>query len=73
MRMFSIVRQDCIDALAEAATKAGAEIVTGSEVAVGASADGALVLAQRTDGDMEADLVVGADGVGSPHTGFARA
>ena len=63
MRMFSIVRQNCIDALAEAATKAGAEIVTDSEVA-GASPAGELVL---KDGQrLKADLVVGADGVGSP-------
>ena len=63
MRMFSIVRQDCIDALAEVATKAGAEIVTGSEVA-GATPDGVLILKDGTR--MDADLVVGADGVGSP-------
>jgi len=63
MRMFSIVRQNCIDALAEAATKAGAEIVTGSEV-VGAHPDGELEL--RDGRRLKADLVVGADGVGSP-------
>lgn len=63
MRMFSIVRQNCIDALAAAATKAGAEIVAGSEVA-GASPDGELIL---KDGQrLKADLIVGADGVGSP-------
>lgn len=63
MRMFSIVRQNCIDALAEVATRAGAEIVTGSEVA-GASPAGELVLADGRR--LKADLVVGADGVGSP-------
>lgn len=63
MRMFSIVRQNCIDALAEAATKAGAEIVTRSEV-VGAHPDGELEL--RDGRRLKADLVVGADGVGSP-------
>ena len=63
MRMFSIVRQNCIDALAGAASDAGAEIVTGSE-AVGASADGALLL--KDGRRLAADLVIGADGVGSP-------
>ena len=43
-RVFSIVRQTVINALAAAATRSGAEIVTGS-VATGASADGELVLA----------------------------
>ena len=63
MRMFSIVRQNCIDALAAAAEEAGAEIVTGSEVA-GAEPEGVLILA---DGRRrKADLVIGADGVGSP-------
>ena len=63
MRMFSIVRQNCIDALAAAAEKAGAEIVTGSEVS-GAEPDGTLVLANGRRHN--ADLVIGADGVGSP-------
>jgi len=63
LRMYSIVRQRCIDALAEAATKAGAEIVTGSEV-VGAHPEGELEL--RDGRRLKADLVVGADGVGSP-------
>ena len=63
MRMFSIIRQNCIDALAAAAERAGAEIVTGSEVA-GAEPEGVLALA---DGRRhKADLVIGADGVGSP-------
>ncbi len=63
MRMFSIVRQNCIDALAAAATGAGAEIVTGS-AAVGAEPEGVLVLANGRR--HRADLVIGADGVGSP-------
>ena len=63
LRMYSIVRQNCIDALAEAATRAGAEIVTGSEVA-GAHSHGELIL--RNGRRLKADLVVGADGVGSP-------
>jgi 2-polyprenyl-6-methoxyphenol hydroxylase-like FAD-dependent oxidoreductase len=61
-RAFSIVRQQVINALAAAATRAGAEIVTGS-AAAGASAAGELVL---TDGRrIEADLIVGADGSNS--------
>ena len=63
MRMFTIVRQNCIDALAEVATKAGVEIVTDSEVA-GATPEGELILADGRR--LKADLVVGADGVGSP-------
>jgi 2-polyprenyl-6-methoxyphenol hydroxylase-like FAD-dependent oxidoreductase len=62
LRMFTILRQKCIDALAQAAREAGAEIVTSSEV-VGASPEGELVLADGTR--LAADLVVGADGVGS--------
>ena len=57
------VRQNCIDALAAAATEAGAEIVTGSEVA-GASPEGDLVL--KDGRRLKADLIIGADGVGSP-------
>ena len=61
-RVFSIVRQTVINALAAAAQRAGAEIVTGS-VATGASADGELVLA---DGQrLRADLIVAADGSNS--------
>jgi 2-polyprenyl-6-methoxyphenol hydroxylase-like FAD-dependent oxidoreductase len=61
-RAFSIVRQRVINALAAAATRAGAEIVTGSQVA-GANRDGELVLA---DGPrLKADLVIGADGSNS--------
>jgi len=61
-RVFSIVRQTVINALAAAAERAGAEIVTGS-VAAAAGADGKLVLADgRT---LKADLIVGADGSNS--------
>src|SRR5262249_39781619 len=60
-RVFSIVRQTVINALA-AATRAGAEIVTGS-VATGASAAGELVLADGRR--LKADLIVGADGSNS--------
>jgi 2-polyprenyl-6-methoxyphenol hydroxylase-like FAD-dependent oxidoreductase len=61
-RVFSIVRQRVIDALAAAAMRAGAEIVT-SSVATGASADGELVLADGRK--LKADLIVGADGSNS--------
>src|SRR5947209_13006845 len=61
-RVFSIVRQTVIDALAAAATRAGAEIVTVS-VAAGASAAGELVLADGRK--LKADLIVGADGSNS--------
>src|SRR5262249_46667388 len=61
-RVFSIVRQTVINALAAAAMRAGAEIVTGS-VATGASADGELVLAGRRK--LKADLIVRADGSNS--------
>jgi 2-polyprenyl-6-methoxyphenol hydroxylase-like FAD-dependent oxidoreductase len=61
-RVFSIVRQTVINALAEQARKAGADIVLNSE-AIGAAADGTLVLTEgRT---LKADLVIGADGAGS--------
>jgi 2-polyprenyl-6-methoxyphenol hydroxylase-like FAD-dependent oxidoreductase len=61
-RVFSIVRQTIIDALAAAATKAGAEIVTGSAAAA-ATAAGELVMVD--DRRLRADLVVGADGTNS--------
>jgi 2-polyprenyl-6-methoxyphenol hydroxylase-like FAD-dependent oxidoreductase len=61
-RVYSIVRQRLIDALADAARRGGAEIVTGSE-AIGATPQGELVF---TDGRrVSADLIVGADGVNS--------
>ncbi|HEY6993502.1 MAG TPA: NAD(P)/FAD-dependent oxidoreductase [Xanthobacteraceae bacterium] len=61
-RVFSIVRQTVINALAAAATRAGAEIVTAS-TAVGASAEGELVLADGRR--LRADLIVAADGSNS--------
>ncbi|MGZ3320150.1 MAG: FAD-dependent oxidoreductase [Xanthobacteraceae bacterium] len=61
-RVFSIVRQTVINALAAAAARAGAEIITGS-VATGASADGKLVLADGRR--LSADLIVAADGSNS--------
>jgi 2-polyprenyl-6-methoxyphenol hydroxylase-like FAD-dependent oxidoreductase len=61
-RVFSIVRQNIINALAIAATKAGVEVVTGS-AATAATAGGELALA---DGQrLRPDLIVGADGSGS--------
>jgi 2-polyprenyl-6-methoxyphenol hydroxylase-like FAD-dependent oxidoreductase len=61
-RVFSIVRQNVINALAAAATRAGAEIVTGS-AATAATAAGELVLADGRR--VAADLIVGADGSNS--------
>ena len=61
-RVFSIVRQNVINALAAAAQSAGAEIVTNS-AAAGATPDGELVL---VDGSRhKADLIVAADGSNS--------
>ncbi len=58
-RVFSIVRQNVINALASAARLAGVEIVTDS-AASGATPDGELTL---VDGrKLKADLIVGADG-----------
>jgi 2-polyprenyl-6-methoxyphenol hydroxylase-like FAD-dependent oxidoreductase len=61
-RVFSIVRQNVINALAAAAAAAGAEIVTG-EAAVAATPDGALTLSNGER--LSADLIVGADGSNS--------
>ena len=61
-RVFSIVRQTVINALAAAARRAGAEILTGS-AAQSATADGELLLASGER--LTADLIVGADGVNS--------
>jgi 2-polyprenyl-6-methoxyphenol hydroxylase-like FAD-dependent oxidoreductase len=61
-RVYSIVRQRVIDALAAAARRAGAEIVTGSAGA-GATPQGELVLADGRR--IAADLIVAADGVNS--------
>lgn len=61
-RVFSIVRQTVINALADAARRAGAEIVT-SSVGVSSTRDGVLTLAS---GEMrQADLIVAADGSNS--------
>src|SRR5919201_2929052 len=54
-RVFSIVRQTVINALAAAAQRAGVEIVTGS-VATAARADGELMLADGRK--LKADLIV---------------
>lgn len=62
-RALVVLRVDLHRALVNAAEHAGAEIVTSSEV-VGASADGALVLADGRR--LRADLVVGCDGYLSP-------
>jgi len=61
-RVFSIVRQNVIAALAAAARRAGAEIVTDSE-GIAAEAAGAVVLADGRR--LAADLVVAADGSNS--------
>ena len=61
-RVFSIVRQTVINALAESATASGVEIVTDS-AAVEASSAGEVTL---SDGRrLKADLVIGADGSNS--------
>jgi 2-polyprenyl-6-methoxyphenol hydroxylase-like FAD-dependent oxidoreductase len=61
-RVYSIVRQTVINALADAARRAGAEIALNSPGAA-ATADGTLTLA---DGRMlKADLIVAADGANS--------
>lgn len=61
-RVFSIVRQQVLNALAAAARRHGAEIVFGSE-GIGATAEGLLSLADGNE--IEADLVVAADGTNS--------
>jgi 2-polyprenyl-6-methoxyphenol hydroxylase-like FAD-dependent oxidoreductase len=61
-RVFSIVRQNVINALAAAATKAGVEICTNS-AATGATPEGELMLADG--GIIKADLIVAADGTNS--------
>ncbi|MES4889660.1 NAD(P)/FAD-dependent oxidoreductase [Streptomyces sp. NPDC096012] len=62
-RLYTVLRPDLHKALEHAAIEAGVEIVTGSLVA-GASPEGELVL--ESGEVLKADLVVGADGVGSP-------
>ena len=61
-RVFSIVRQNVINALAAAAARAGVEIVTNS-AATGASPHGELILGDGRQ--LKADLIVGADGSNS--------
>ena len=61
-RVYGVLRQRLIDALAAAARRAGAEIVTGSEGAR-AFPDGKLILS--TGEKVSADLIVAADGVNS--------
>src|SRR2546430_10939601 len=62
IRVFGVLRQRMIDALAAAARRAGAEILTNS-TGVSASPSGELVLANGER--VQADLVVAADGVNS--------
>lgn len=61
-RLYTVLRTDLHRALADAALRAGVEVHTQS-LAIGATADGGLVL--ETGERLSADLVVGADGVGS--------
>jgi 2-methyl-3-hydroxypyridine 5-carboxylic acid dioxygenase len=61
-RMLTMTRQHLYSALIRAAQRHGIEIITGSE-AVGATREGVLITADG--GSFAADLVVGADGVGS--------
>jgi 2-polyprenyl-6-methoxyphenol hydroxylase-like FAD-dependent oxidoreductase len=61
-RVFSVVRQNVINALAAAASRAGAEIVTGSTV-LAATPEGEIELAGG--GRARADLIIGADGTNS--------
>ena len=62
VRVYGVLRQRMIDALAAAARRAGAEIMTSSEGA-NARTDGELTLANGER--VKADLVVAADGVNS--------
>lgn len=61
-RVYGVLRQRLVDALAAAARRAGAEIVTGSE---GASALPAGELVLSNGHSVKADLVIAADGVNS--------
>jgi 2-polyprenyl-6-methoxyphenol hydroxylase-like FAD-dependent oxidoreductase len=61
-RVFSVVRQRVINAMADAARKNGVEIVLGSE-AVAAEPDGVLIMADGRR--LKADLIVAGDGVNS--------
>jgi 2-polyprenyl-6-methoxyphenol hydroxylase-like FAD-dependent oxidoreductase len=62
VRVYGVLRQRMVDALAAAARRAGAEILTASE-GVTATADGVLTLASGET--TRADLVIAADGVNS--------
>jgi len=62
VRVFGVLRQRMIDALAAAARRAGAEIVTASE-GISASPEGELRLGDGSQ--CRADLIVAADGVNS--------
>jgi 2-polyprenyl-6-methoxyphenol hydroxylase-like FAD-dependent oxidoreductase len=62
IRVYGVLRQRMIDALAAAARRAGAEIVTGSE-GISASPAGDLLLDDSNS--VRADLIVAADGVNS--------
>src|SRR5438067_6987038 len=62
IRVYGVLRQRMIDALAAAARRAGAEIVTSSE-GISATPAGELQLANGER--LEADLIVAADGVNS--------
>jgi 2-polyprenyl-6-methoxyphenol hydroxylase-like FAD-dependent oxidoreductase len=61
-RVFSIVRQTVINALAESARKSGVEIVTDSEAVAANDAGEVTMAGGRT---LKADLVIGADGANS--------
>ncbi len=61
-RVFSVVRQNVINALAAAASAAGVEIATGS-IATGATSAGELAMADGRR--LSADLIIGADGSNS--------
>ncbi|MGZ5924068.1 MAG: FAD-dependent oxidoreductase [Rhizomicrobium sp.] len=61
-RVFSVVRQQVINALAAAATRHGAEILTNSE-AIAGTASGELTFADGSK--TQADLIVAADGTNS--------
>jgi 2-polyprenyl-6-methoxyphenol hydroxylase-like FAD-dependent oxidoreductase len=62
VRVYGVLRQRMIDALATAARRAGAELVTGSE-GMSATAEGELTLANGER--LRAELIVAADGVNS--------
>ena len=62
VRVYGVLRQRMIDALAAAARRAGAELITGSE-GISATPAGELQLANRER--LKADLIVAADGVNS--------